>query len=196
MSKRRALLLLLAAVLLAGCLGKPATPATPAAPTPAVVEPCLVGIWEVADNEQFLRALLPADAFDAGSLAYQSSKGAAAYNFGADGQLGFLATQLEGNFSSGAEKTPLLLKLDGYAAADYRVDGDTIAVGTLRQAAMQLQALLDKTPMLDNPRPGEFLPLFVNPYIRARYTCSGDALSLKIQDDPRLTQPLQLKRSK
>ena len=215
MKKYLILSCLLAVVLLAGCLGLGQAPTklTPIGstlpppgstlpppgstlPPPAVVEPCLVGIWQVESLESFFQAMLPPGSFEPGSLAFMSSKGKAAYNFASDGQLGFLATQLQGDFLSKAESIILTLKSDGYASADYHLEGDKIVVGQLRQSAIQFQALLDKESMLDNPRPDDFVPLFVKPYTTARYTCSGDTLSLEILDFPGISGPVELKRSK
>jgi hypothetical protein len=195
---RRAAMLGLTAVmfLLAAC-----SPGKTASETPEVVkisDPCLVGIWELTTPEPYLRASIPVGAVDPTALNFVASNGELAYKLDEDGTLLIQALDLQGRFGLSTEdqgRLGLEVYITGYARARFSQQGDVMKGEWIdNYETIAFAAYLDKELMMESKFGAEFLPLFVQPYNSARYTCTQENLSLELLNLPSANGPIVFKR--
>jgi hypothetical protein len=181
--------ILLLALLASACAGGEA-------PAPKIADNCLLGTWQVTSDETFGRALIPPGAIDPKTLKYKEKDGTVTYTFKDDGTLAFQALPWKSRMdvAEGITLYELILLVEGSAAGDYSLEGETIRTGSLTQNEARFLATLDGEVMMDSDKAQEFLPLFVPPYTYARYTCSGDDLTLEITNLPGVYEPIVLER--
>jgi len=195
---RRAATLGLAAVmfLLSAC-----SRGNSASETPEVVkisDPCLVGIWELTTPEPYLRASIPVGAVDSAALDFVASNGKLAYKLDEDGALLIQALDLQGRFGLDTEdqgRLGLEVYITGYAKARFSQEGDILkGEGIDNYETIAFAAYLDKELMMESKFGADFLPLFVQPYNSARYTCTPETLSLEMLNLPTVSEPIVFKR--
>jgi hypothetical protein len=175
-------------LLLAACDGKPVET--------QAVHPCLVGTWQIADGETFFLATIPAGAFEPGALEYTGGGGSMTYTFQEDGKLVVAALPAVARFDyrSGNDLSGLEINVAGFGSAQYQVKDDLIEVGPEDQSEINYVAKFAGEEMMNSTRLSEFAPLFVPPYTTARFTCSGDQLTLTILNQPNAPVPIEFKR--
>ena len=184
---------LILSVFLAACDGRGAQ-----TPTPAIGDECLVGIWELAQPESYLRATIPTGAVDQSALKFMGPDGELAYKFEPDGTASVLAVKLMGRFGLDTDQGRLLLeiKLNGFGGGRYHQEGDILrGEWAESEAKVSYQATLDGEVMMETENGDEFLPLFVAPYTSARYQCSQETLSLEILNLAGVGGPLVFRRA-
>lgn len=188
----------------------PSTPNEPAATvsadtaTPENVQPalgngdasCLVGSWAIADFDSYVRAILPAGAFDDNSLQYDSTQGRILYIFSDDGKVTVRAQHYMTIFNVSVDPTEMKLAvtMDGTTTGTYSVKDSRISIGEITDDQMAFAAVLDGTPMLTTTKLAEVGPLFVPPNNYADFQCSGDNLSLVIPNLPPSVSAINFKR--
>jgi len=175
-------------LLLAACDGK--------ATETVAVQPCYVGTWQIADGETFFLATIPPGAFEPDTLEYTGGGGSMTYTFQDDGTLvvAALPAVAKFDFRSGNDLSGLEINVTGFGSAKYQVKDDMIEVGPVDQSEINFVAKLDNEEMMNSTKLSEFAPLFVPPYTTARFTCSGDQLTLTILNMPGATGPIEFKR--
>jgi hypothetical protein len=195
---RRAVMLGLtsAMLLLTGC-----SQGNSASETPEVVkisDPCLVGIWELATPEPYLRASITVGAVDPTALNFVASNGELAYKLDEDGTLLVQALDLQGRFNLNTEdqgRLGLEVYITGYARARFSQQGDVLKGESIdNYETIAFAAYLDKELMMESKFGVEFLPLFVQPYNSARYSCTQQDLSLELLNLPSVKEPIVFKR--
>lgn len=192
------LLLMFLPGLLLGCtnledLVPTATPTREPSPTPSS---CLVGIWEIMDPETYLRALVPVGAFEPGSLSYVDSVGSVAYRFDNQSLVTVEAVNLNGRFDvkEGIELNTLDIRLSGFASGSFKLEEGVIHFSELLSSNMQYSAVYLNEEMMTDVQADSFLPLFVEPYRTAQYTCSQQKLTLELINFPNIQKPIEFKR--
>ena len=196
--QRRAVILSLAVVmlLLAAC-----SQSNPASETPEIVkigDSCLVGIWELATPEPYLRAAIPVGAVDPTALNFVASNGKLAYKLDEDGTLLVQALDLQGRFILNTEdqgRLGLEVYITGYARAGFSQQDDVLKGESIDNfETISFAAYLDKELMMESKFGVEFLPLFVQPNNSARYICTKEDLSLELLNMPSVNEPIVFKR--
>ncbi len=182
--------LLAGVLLLAACNGQ-------AAATQAV-QPCLVGAWELSNSSAsaFFNLTIPHGAFEPGSMKYLGGGGSVAYVFNEDGTFSLQISQAQVRYSivSGSDLLDLKLTTQGIATSNYKINGDLIEAGPAGKSTISFVVMMGADEMMNTQKPEEFAPLFVPPYLKARFTCSADKLSLEVLDAPNSTDPIEFTR--
>ena len=196
--------LLLSGLFLAGCSpsAAPIPTATASAtqtpiPRPSpTAENCLIGIWEIKDPETFLRASVPAGAFDPETMDFVGSVGSVAYRFDVRNVVTVEAVSFQGRFDVKSEQdlSVLDIRMIGFTSGSYDLKGNTLNFLDMLSSDMTFEVFYQKEYMMDNARADSFLPLFVEPYRTANITCSQDALSLELINFPNIQEPIEFKR--
>jgi hypothetical protein len=173
---------------LAACDGK-------SAETQAV-QPCYVGTWQIADGETFFLVTIPPGAFEPGTLKYIGGGGSMTYTFQDDGKLVVAALPAVARFDhrSGNELSRLEINVNGFGSGKFQVEDDLIKVGPENQSEINFVAKFAGEEMMNSTKLSEFAPLFVPPFTTARFTCSGDKLTLTILNQPNAPGPIEFKR--
>jgi len=185
-------------VSLTGCgsLFNPAPTATATLQPSATPSGCLIGIWEIEDPEQFLRASLPMGAFDPASLDFVGSVGSVAYRFDGQGVLTVEAAGFYGRFDvkEGNKLNMLDIRMNGFASGAYQVDGDTIQLTEMLSSDVEYSAIYLEEEMMNDAKADSFFPLFIDPYRIAKFQCSQERLTLQFANFPNIQEPLGFKR--
>jgi hypothetical protein len=183
-------------LLLAAC-----SQSSPASETPEVVkigDPCLIGIWELSTPGPYLRASIPVGSVDPTALNFMASNGKLAYKLDEDGTLLVQALDLQGRFSLNTEdqgRLGLEVYITGYARARFSQQGDVLKGESIdKYETIAFEAYLNKELMMESKFGADFLPLFVQPYNSARYTCTQEDLSLELLNIPSVNEPIVFKR--
>jgi len=157
---------------------------------------CLVGTWTIADFDSFVRASLPAGAFDDNSLQYDSTQGRILYVFSEDGKVTVKAQHYTTTFNVIVDPTnmKLAVTMDGTTTGTYSVQGNRVSIDKVTDDQMAFAAVLDGTPMLTTTKLADVGPLFVAPNNYADFQCSGDKLSLVIPNLPSSVSAINFKR--
>lgn len=157
---------------------------------------CLIGTWQLIDNEAYARAILPPGAFDLESLRFNGGAGLLGYTFAEDGQATIQAYQWMAQFSVPVDSSlyELNLQMNGFAQGKYSVEGDILRMDSTQTSELSYQAVFDDEGMLDTFQADEFAPLFVPDYNQARFECSDTQLSLTMVNQPGFDQPLIFKK--
>lgn len=157
---------------------------------------CLVGTWQLSSNEPFARALLPAGSFDQGSLQFIDAGGVVGYSFDQQGKvfIDVIAWMSQMSVVEGGQNYPLDMNMIGDASGSYRLDGDQLSVTSIDQSNLAFEAFLDGMSMMRTLNVDEFAPLFNKAYPVAQIECSETTLSLRILDQPGLTEPIEFQR--
>jgi len=177
----------------------PADMATPESVQPAAGNgdaTCLVGTWSIDDFDSFVRALLPAGAFDDNSLQYDSTQGRILYTFSDDGKVTVKAQHYNTIFNVKVDPADMVLAvtMDGTTTGTYSVNGSRVSIDKVTDDQMAFAAVLDGTTMLSTTKLAEVGPLFVPPNNYADFNCSGDKLSLVIPNLPASVSAITFKR--
>lgn len=178
--------------------------ASPEVATPESAQPvagngdaaCLVGTWSIADFDSFVRALLPAGAFDANTLQYDNTEGRILYTFSKDGKVTVKAQHYNTIFKVKVDPADMVLAvtMDGTTSGTYSVNGNRVSIDKITDDQMAFAAVLDGTTMLSTTKLADVGPLFVPPNNYADFNCSGDKLSLVIPNLPASVSAITFKR--
>jgi len=157
--------------------------------------PCLIGIWEVADPEEFAIAVLSPDSYSPESHTFLKGNNQLAYKFDEEGNVSVLAVELNSVFavSSAIGDLKFELWIDGAAEGKYRTNGNIITVYSVTKNQIRHAAYLADKQLVDSFYANEFLPLFNPPYNSARFDCAGDTIVFQIFN--RLGETITLQRS-
>lgn len=174
------------------CSGVSGPPPTPSRATAS----CLIGIWQIQDPEAFLRATLPVGSFDPEMLKFVGSAGGVAYQFDDRGILTVEAVQFQGQFDVRDDTSlqVLEIRMSGFASSNYSIEGENVVTTEMLSSDMDYSAIYEQEQMMTDVRADAFLPLFVEPYKTARFTCSQESLALELINFPAIEGPLEFKR--
>ena len=157
---------------------------------------CLVGTWSIDDFNSFVRALLPAGAFDDNTLQYDNTEGRILYTFSKDGKVTVKAQHYNTIFNVKVDPADMVLAvtMDGSTSGTYSVKGNRVSIDEVTDDQMAFAAVLDGTTMLSTTKLADVGPLFVPPNNYADFNCSGDKLSLVIPNLPASVSAITFKR--
>jgi hypothetical protein len=184
-------------LLVTGCAGGvpeilPTTPSAPPSNTPIPSSSCIVGIWEIVNKEEFLKALVPVGSFEVSQFGAASTNGSVAYRFDNSGVVTVEAVSFQGEIDirDATSVAKLTIRMEGFASGRYKLEDSTLTFSKMIDSDMFFSAAYDGEEMMTDVKADGFLPLFVFPYQSAQIVCSEKNLTITFIDNPNISLPL------